>query len=80
MSVNDYGECLESVMVTDAARQYGLGRVIVEAAGKRWPKLYWLACGSSRNFHAALVAGGIATRRDNGDLYYFVPKENRPNV
>lgn len=67
-----------SVVVIDNARRTGLGEMLVEAAGKKWPNVYWHGCDASRQFHARLVAKGIATQRGETDVYDFIPKEKRP--
>jgi GNAT superfamily N-acetyltransferase len=69
---------LHSVLVLGTVRRFGLGTRIVEAAGERWPNIYWDGCGASAEFHAKLVIKGIAaTQAGRSDVYDFVPKDKR---
>jgi hypothetical protein len=66
---------MPSLFVLDCIRNQGCGRMIIEAAGERWPNMTWIATDDSVDFHTGLVRDGIA--RKHGCHYEFVPKSER---
>ena len=66
---------LVSLFVLDCIRNQGCARMIIEAAGERWPNLAWIDTDESRQFHEGLIRDGIA--RKHGSHYEFIPKAER---
>jgi GNAT superfamily N-acetyltransferase len=63
------GAYVESLFVQDQFRRQGCATLLMEAIGKRFPRVEWEDNGISRPFHESLVRSGIA--QPTGDNSYL---------